>query len=116
MPVPAGLVLVTSQLCRFLWWLPLQFSFAQCSALEGLSARQVVTVTWDPHPREPIEGVLWAMIMLESTAKCGGLVAEGKMVTMYHPVAFSFERAPSTHRVLDCDGCVCAAFRSSVCL
>ncbi|MQL96828.1 hypothetical protein Taro_029509 [Colocasia esculenta] len=34
------------------------FSFAQCSALEGFSARQVVTVTWDPYPRAPVsEGV-----------------------------------------------------------
>ncbi|MQM16823.1 hypothetical protein Taro_049784, partial [Colocasia esculenta] len=32
--------------------------FTQCSALEGFSARQVVTVTWDPHPRAPVlEGV-----------------------------------------------------------
>ncbi|MQL99120.1 hypothetical protein Taro_031837 [Colocasia esculenta] len=38
----------------FLWWLPHQFSFARCSALEGLSARQVVTVTWDPHPHTPV--------------------------------------------------------------
>ncbi|MQL91571.1 hypothetical protein Taro_024185 [Colocasia esculenta] len=35
--VPTELVMVTSQLCRFLWWLPRQFSFARCSALEGLS-------------------------------------------------------------------------------
>ncbi|MQM18743.1 hypothetical protein Taro_051738, partial [Colocasia esculenta] len=34
------------------------FSFAQCSALEGLFARQVVTITWDPYPRAPVsEGV-----------------------------------------------------------
>ncbi|MQL70567.1 hypothetical protein Taro_002882 [Colocasia esculenta] len=32
------------------------FSFSQCSALEGLSARQVVTVTWDPQPRASIRG------------------------------------------------------------
>ncbi|MQL89744.1 hypothetical protein Taro_022324 [Colocasia esculenta] len=56
--MPAGLVSVTSQLCRFCWWLPRQFSFAQCSALEGLSARQVVTVAWDPQPRASVsEGV-----------------------------------------------------------
>ncbi|MQM08476.1 hypothetical protein Taro_041333, partial [Colocasia esculenta] len=57
-PLPAGLVVVISQLCRFLWWLPRQFSFAQCSTLEGLSAGHVVTVTWDPQPRAPmLEGV-----------------------------------------------------------
>ncbi|MQM12698.1 hypothetical protein Taro_045617 [Colocasia esculenta] len=36
----------------------LVFSFARCSALEGLSVRQVVTVTWDPYPHAPVlEGV-----------------------------------------------------------
>ncbi|MQL75893.1 hypothetical protein Taro_008274 [Colocasia esculenta] len=55
-PVPTGVVLVTSQLCRFCWWLPHQFSFAWCSALEGLSATQVVTVTWDPQPRASVRG------------------------------------------------------------
>ncbi|MQM18981.1 hypothetical protein Taro_051980 [Colocasia esculenta] len=44
------------------------FSFARCSALEGLSARQVVTVTWDPHPQEPVERVLRDTSVLESTA------------------------------------------------
>ncbi|MQM08582.1 hypothetical protein Taro_041438 [Colocasia esculenta] len=34
------------------------FSFARCSTFEGLSARQVVTVSWDPLPRAPMsEGV-----------------------------------------------------------
>ncbi|MQM17284.1 hypothetical protein Taro_050254 [Colocasia esculenta] len=32
------------------------FSFARCSALDGLSARQVVTVTWDPQPRASVRG------------------------------------------------------------
>ncbi|MQL97167.1 hypothetical protein Taro_029851 [Colocasia esculenta] len=54
MPVPAGLVLVTSQLCQFLWWLPRLFSFARCFALEGLSCSEVVSVSWDPHPWEPV--------------------------------------------------------------
>ncbi|MQM05869.1 hypothetical protein Taro_038690 [Colocasia esculenta] len=36
----------------------LQFSFARCLALEGFSARQVVTFTWDPQPRASVsEGV-----------------------------------------------------------
>ncbi|MQL92173.1 hypothetical protein Taro_024794 [Colocasia esculenta] len=54
MLVPGGLVFVISQLCCFCWWLPRQISFARCSALEGLSARQVVMVTWDPQPRASI--------------------------------------------------------------
>ncbi|MQL86934.1 hypothetical protein Taro_019458, partial [Colocasia esculenta] len=34
------------------------FSFTRCSAIQGLSARQVVTITWDPYPRAPVsEGV-----------------------------------------------------------
>ncbi|MQL67889.1 hypothetical protein Taro_000184 [Colocasia esculenta] len=47
---------------------PTSFPFARCSALEGLFAKQVVTVTWDPHPRELVEGVLQATSMIESTA------------------------------------------------
>ncbi|MQL68886.1 hypothetical protein Taro_001162 [Colocasia esculenta] len=49
-------------------WLPRLFSFARCSALEGLSRSEVVSVSWDPHPREPVEGVLRAMSVLELTA------------------------------------------------
>ncbi|MQL78562.1 hypothetical protein Taro_010990 [Colocasia esculenta] len=48
LPMPARLVLFTSQLCRFLWWLPRLFSFARCSALEGLSRSEVVSFSWDP--------------------------------------------------------------------
>ncbi|MQL68300.1 hypothetical protein Taro_000583 [Colocasia esculenta] len=47
---------------------PANSLFTQCQALEGLSVRQVVTITWDPHPREPVEGVLRAMSTLELTA------------------------------------------------
>ncbi|MQM18497.1 hypothetical protein Taro_051491 [Colocasia esculenta] len=39
--------------------------FARCLALEGLSHSEVVSISWDPHPREPVEGVLWATSMLE---------------------------------------------------
>ncbi|MQM15940.1 hypothetical protein Taro_048892 [Colocasia esculenta] len=53
-PVPAGLVFITSQLCCFYRWLPRQYSFARCSALEGLSAKQVVTIAWDPQPRASV--------------------------------------------------------------
>ncbi|MQM10486.1 hypothetical protein Taro_043382 [Colocasia esculenta] len=67
-PVPAGLVLVTSQLCRFLWWLPRLFSFTRCFALEGLSYSEVVSISWDPHPQDPVEKVHWATSMLELTA------------------------------------------------
>ncbi|MQM11519.1 hypothetical protein Taro_044426, partial [Colocasia esculenta] len=34
--------------------------FARCLALEGLSRSKVVSIAWDPHPREPVEGVLRA--------------------------------------------------------
>ncbi|MQL67923.1 hypothetical protein Taro_000199 [Colocasia esculenta] len=40
----------------FLWWLPRQFSFAWCSALEDLFMRQVVSVIWDPQPRASVRG------------------------------------------------------------
>ncbi|MQL70448.1 hypothetical protein Taro_002759 [Colocasia esculenta] len=40
----------------------------RCSALEGLSHLEVVSVSWDPHPREPVEGVLRATSVLELAA------------------------------------------------
>ncbi|MQL93661.1 hypothetical protein Taro_026315 [Colocasia esculenta] len=42
--------------------------FARCLALEGLSRSKVVSVSWDPHPREPVEGVLRATSVLELAA------------------------------------------------
>ncbi|MQM03963.1 hypothetical protein Taro_036750 [Colocasia esculenta] len=36
--------------------------------LRACPVREVVTVTWDPHPREPIEGVLRATSVLELAA------------------------------------------------
>ncbi|MQM04961.1 hypothetical protein Taro_037767 [Colocasia esculenta] len=39
---------------RCVAFLSRSFSFSRCSALEGLSVRQVVTVTWDPQPRVPV--------------------------------------------------------------
>ncbi|MQL74302.1 hypothetical protein Taro_006663 [Colocasia esculenta] len=30
--------------------------FTRCLALEGLSRSEVVSIFWDPHPREPVEG------------------------------------------------------------
>ncbi|MQL83590.1 hypothetical protein Taro_016085 [Colocasia esculenta] len=42
--------------------------FARCVALEGLSRSEVVSVSWDPHPQEPVEGVLQAMSVLELAA------------------------------------------------
>ncbi|MQL75374.1 hypothetical protein Taro_007745 [Colocasia esculenta] len=53
--------------------------FALFLALEGLSRSEVFSVVWDPHPREPIEGVLRAMSMLELTADLADSGAEGKM-------------------------------------
>ncbi|MQL96033.1 hypothetical protein Taro_028708 [Colocasia esculenta] len=32
--------------------------FARCLALEGLSHSEVVSVSWDPHPWEPVKGGL----------------------------------------------------------
>ncbi|MQL87128.1 hypothetical protein Taro_019667 [Colocasia esculenta] len=71
---PLGLSGVTSQWCCFCWCLPRQFSFAWCSALESLSARQVVTITYDLYPRVPVsEGALRATGVLESGLRgcCG---------------------------------------------
>ncbi|MQL82046.1 hypothetical protein Taro_014514 [Colocasia esculenta] len=53
--------------------------FARCLALEGLSRSEVVSIAWDPHPREPVEGVLWAMSVLELAAELADSGAEGKM-------------------------------------
>ncbi|MQL98980.1 hypothetical protein Taro_031697, partial [Colocasia esculenta] len=39
--------------------------FARCLALEGLSRSEVVSVSWDPRPWEPVEGVLRATSVLE---------------------------------------------------
>ncbi|MQL82339.1 hypothetical protein Taro_014823 [Colocasia esculenta] len=40
--------------------------------------REVVTVTWDPHPREPVEGVLRATSVLELAATRRTLELRGK--------------------------------------
>ncbi|MQL69911.1 hypothetical protein Taro_002188 [Colocasia esculenta] len=42
--------------------------FAWCLALEGLSRSELVSVSWDPHPREPVEGGIRAMSVLELAA------------------------------------------------
>ncbi|MQL83803.1 hypothetical protein Taro_016303 [Colocasia esculenta] len=42
--------------------------FARCLALEGLSHLEVVSVSWDPRPREPVEGILQATSVLELAA------------------------------------------------
>ncbi|MQL98074.1 hypothetical protein Taro_030774 [Colocasia esculenta] len=52
--------------------------FARCFALEGLSRSEVVSIAWDPHPQEPIEGVFWAMSVLELAANLADSGAEGK--------------------------------------
>ncbi|MQL86670.1 hypothetical protein Taro_019202, partial [Colocasia esculenta] len=51
----------------------------RCLALEALSRSEVVSVSWDTHPREPVEGVLWATSMLELAADWADFRAEGKM-------------------------------------
>ncbi|MQL87639.1 hypothetical protein Taro_020187 [Colocasia esculenta] len=52
--------------------------FARCLALEGLSHSEVVSVAWDPHPREPVEGVLWATSVPELAADLADSGAEVK--------------------------------------
>ncbi|MQL71600.1 hypothetical protein Taro_003908 [Colocasia esculenta] len=42
--------------------------FARCLALEGLSRSEVVSVSWDPHPREPVEGGIRATSVLKLAA------------------------------------------------
>ncbi|MQL79585.1 hypothetical protein Taro_012029 [Colocasia esculenta] len=53
--------------------------FARCLALEGLSRSEVVSIAWDPHPREPFEGLLWATSVLELAVDWANSGAEGKM-------------------------------------
>ncbi|MQM00549.1 hypothetical protein Taro_033290, partial [Colocasia esculenta] len=48
--------------------------------LRACPVREVVTVTWDPRPREPIEGVLRATSVLELAAVYTDSRAEGKTV------------------------------------
>ncbi|MQL79595.1 hypothetical protein Taro_012038 [Colocasia esculenta] len=38
------------------------------SSFEGLSHSEVISISWDPHPREPVEGVLRATSLLELVA------------------------------------------------
>ncbi|MQM17873.1 hypothetical protein Taro_050854 [Colocasia esculenta] len=52
--------------------------------------------SWDPHPREPIEGVLRATSMLELAAELADFRAEGKTVVnngVEHPTAGSVTRS-----------------------
>ncbi|MQM07369.1 hypothetical protein Taro_040208 [Colocasia esculenta] len=51
--------------------------FARCLAFEGLSRSEVVSVSWDPHPREPVEGVLRATSVLELEAHLLDLAVSG---------------------------------------
>ncbi|MQL92490.1 hypothetical protein Taro_025115 [Colocasia esculenta] len=48
--------------------------------LRACPMREVVTVTWDPRPREPVEGVLRATSVLELAATWVDSGAEGKTV------------------------------------
>ncbi|MQL84638.1 hypothetical protein Taro_017156 [Colocasia esculenta] len=48
--------------------------------------REVVTVSWDPHPRAPIEGVLQAAGVLESlTLERRGKWWQGLLCLCYYP-------------------------------
>ncbi|MQM17938.1 hypothetical protein Taro_050919 [Colocasia esculenta] len=57
----------------------LALPFTGCLVLEGLSRSEVVSIAWDPHPREPVEGVLRATSMLELAVDWEDSGAEGKM-------------------------------------
>ncbi|MQL67802.1 hypothetical protein Taro_000076 [Colocasia esculenta] len=46
--------------------------------MRACPVREVVTVTWDPHPREPVEGVLYATSVLELAATRQTLELRGK--------------------------------------
>ncbi|MQL87675.1 hypothetical protein Taro_020222 [Colocasia esculenta] len=48
--------------------------------LRACPVREVVTVTWDPRPREPVEGVLRATSVLELATNWADSGAEGKTV------------------------------------
>ncbi|MQL95747.1 hypothetical protein Taro_028412 [Colocasia esculenta] len=52
--------------------------FAQCLALEGFSHLGVVSVSWDPRPREPVEGVLRATSVLELAANAHPLLPSAR--------------------------------------
>ncbi|MQL92447.1 hypothetical protein Taro_025067 [Colocasia esculenta] len=45
--------------------------FARCSALEGLSTRQVVSIAWDPQPRASVKGS--SQVRLQSSSLRGRL-------------------------------------------
>ncbi|MQM10027.1 hypothetical protein Taro_042914 [Colocasia esculenta] len=61
-------------------------------ALEGLSRLEVVSIAWDPHPREPVERVLWAMSVPKLEVDLADSGAEGKT------------RFGQRHRVVSCLG------------
>ncbi|MQL93877.1 hypothetical protein Taro_026515 [Colocasia esculenta] len=42
--------------------------FARCLALEGLSRSEVVSISWDPHPQDPVEGGIRDTSVLELAA------------------------------------------------
>ncbi|MQL77546.1 hypothetical protein Taro_009949, partial [Colocasia esculenta] len=60
-----------------------QMSRSRCQVCEVDTWRfhwsEVVSVAWDPHPREPVEGVLWATSVLKLAAELADTRAEGKM-------------------------------------
>ncbi|MQL88808.1 hypothetical protein Taro_021370 [Colocasia esculenta] len=65
------ILVVTSRICY-------SSLFAQCSALEGLSTRQVVTVTWDPQPHASVR----ASSLGGERAQVTDLEQKGKMVKL----------------------------------
>ncbi|MQL78850.1 hypothetical protein Taro_011287, partial [Colocasia esculenta] len=51
----------------------------QCLMARSEDSNEVVSVAWDPHPQEPVEGVLQATSVLELAADWADSGAEGKM-------------------------------------
>ncbi|MQL82872.1 hypothetical protein Taro_015347 [Colocasia esculenta] len=80
-PVTSGLLSRCPSLsqCGSAWLLLcLPCLFARCLALEGLSRSEVVSISWDRHPHEPVEEVLRATSVLELAAELADSRAEGK--------------------------------------
>ncbi|MQM20914.1 hypothetical protein Taro_053944, partial [Colocasia esculenta] len=60
----------------------------------------VVSVAWDPRPREPVEGVLRSMSVLELAADLANSRAEGKMRVKISKNEEEAPRTPSPHEIL----------------
>ncbi|MQM16044.1 hypothetical protein Taro_048998, partial [Colocasia esculenta] len=62
---------------------PTSFSFARCSTLEGLSARQIVTVTWDPRSPHPTAVSITSSLVPFVVAPAGGRASGETFLLMW---------------------------------